>query len=61
MRTITRKEIAAANDVNEITVRRREREIGLHTCRDRACRRPVRYRASEAEARLRQHQWNVPE
>jgi len=60
-RTITRKEIAAANDISDTTVRRKERALGLHRCRDRVCRRPIRYHAAEAAARLRAARWNVPE
>lgn len=61
MTTITRKEIASANDVSETTVRRKERALGLHRCRCRGgSQRPIRYRADEAAARLRIAEWQIP-
>lgn len=58
---ITRKEIAAANEVSDDTIARNEKRYGLDTCRDRACRKPVRYRAVEARARLREQGLREPE
>jgi len=50
---VTRKEIASVNEVSERTIRRRERELGLDKCRDRACERPIRYDRSCANDELR--------
>ena len=60
-RYITRKEIAAANEISDDTVRRRERQYGLDSCRDQACHRPVRYHGEEARRRLRENHLNEPE
>lgn len=60
-RTITRKEIAAANDVSPETIRRNERALTLHRCRDRTCNRPVRYNRDDAARRLRARGFEVPE
>jgi hypothetical protein len=60
-RTITRKEIAAANDLSERSIRRREKQIGLDHCRDHTCNRPIRYKREEAARRLRARGFEVPE
>lgn len=60
MKTITRKEIASANDVSERTVRRRESRLGLNDCKDKACHRPIRYHADKAAERLKRNGWNSP-
>ena len=57
----TRKEIAGANDLSDDTIARREEELGLDECRDRACQRPYRYDRAKAEKRLREHGYDVPE
>lgn len=61
LRTITRKEIAAANGTSHETIRRRERDLGLHRCRDRTCNRPVRYDRETAARALRRRGFEVPE
>lgn len=58
---ITRKEIAAANEVSDETIRRRERHYGLHRCRDQACQKPVRYHRAAAAICLRAHSLNEPQ
>lgn len=60
-KTITRKEIAAKNDVSSETIRRNERRLKLNTCRDRTCNRPVRYFRDQAAERLRARGFEVPE
>lgn len=60
-RTITRKEIAAANDLSDDTISRREKLLGLDECRDNTCARPIRYKRAEATRRLRAQGYNVPE
>lgn len=60
-RYITRKEIAAANEVSDDTIARREGELGLDECRDRACQRPVRYHRTPACECLRKHAMIEPE
>lgn len=60
MKTYTRKEIAAANDVSHDTVRRRERELRLNTCKDASCRKPIRYHAKEAHEHLERSGWKSP-
>ena len=58
---ITRKEIAAANEVSDDTIARRERSLGLNSCRDRACQKPVRYHRSRAAECLRAAAMNEPD
>lgn len=60
MKTFTRKEIAAANEISSKTVKRREREIGLTECKDAACRKPVRYHAKKAHDFLERSGWKSP-
>jgi len=60
MKTFTRKEIASANSVSSNTVKRRERELGLSGCRDRACRKPIRYNADKASEWLKRAGWQSP-
>jgi hypothetical protein len=60
-RTMTRKEIAAANDLSDDTIARRERRLGLDKCRDRTCNRPFRYHRDQAAQRLRANGYQVPE
>lgn len=60
MKTITRKEIANANNISEPTMRRREKSLGLSECRDRACDRPIRYYADKAAEKLKRNGWNSP-
>lgn len=52
---VTAKEIADKLEVNAVTVRRRERRLGLHKCRDKVCQRPRRYFTERAEAALREN------
>lgn len=59
-RYITRKEIAAANEVSVDTIARMESRIGLDECKDKACARPVRYHATEARECLRKNKMNEP-
>jgi len=59
-RYLTRKEIAAANEVSIDTVARLEARIGLDQCRDQACARPVRYHAAEARECLRKNKLKEP-
>ncbi|HXS68308.1 MAG TPA: hypothetical protein VN761_05660 [Candidatus Polarisedimenticolia bacterium] len=59
-RYITRKEIAAANEVSIDTIARLESRIGLDQCRDQACARPVRYHANPARECLRKNKMNEP-
>jgi hypothetical protein len=56
----TRKEIAAVNELSEKTIRRRERLLGLHECRDRACERPVRYDRTKAGQALTSRGYKAP-
>jgi len=60
-RHITRKEIAAANDLSDRTIRRREADIGLDRCRDTRCERPIRYDRQKAARALRENGYEVPE
>lgn len=60
MKTFTRKEIASANSVSSNTVKRRERDLGLSGCRDKACRKPIRYNADKASEYLSRSGWNTP-
>ena len=60
MKTFTRKEIAAANEISDRTMRRREKSLGLSDCRDASCQRPVRYHASKASERLKRNGWQSP-
>lgn len=59
-RYITRKEIAAANEVSCDTIARLEKKLGLDKCQDQACARPVRYHAEKARKCLRDHNFNEP-
>lgn len=59
-RYTTRKEIAAANEVSEKTIRRREGSLGLRECRDTACTKPVRYDREKAAAALRKNGYKAP-
>lgn len=52
-RFVTAKEIADKLEVNAVTVRRGERRLGLHRCRDKVCQRPRRYFTEAAELALR--------
>lgn len=60
-RYITRKEIAAANELSPEAVRLQERRLRLNECRDKSCARPVRYHRERAAENLRRHDWQVPE
>jgi hypothetical protein len=57
---ITRKEIASANELSDDKVALSEKIIGLDKCRDRACARPIRYRAKEAAEALELAGWFAP-
>ncbi len=57
---ITRKEIAAANNLSSETIRRKEKEIGLSGCRDKTCEKPIRFYAAAAKLALRSKGYRIP-
>lgn len=57
---LTRKEIAAANEVSPETIRRCEHALGLDRCRDRSCERPIRYDRTRATRQLRRRGLRIP-
>ena len=58
-RTITRREIAAANDLSDESIARAEHRLGLDLCRDR--KRPYRFHRAQAAERLLAAGYQVPE
>jgi hypothetical protein len=59
-KTFKRKELAAANELSSTTIARREHVLGLDQCRDRTCKRPIRYLRAAAAQRLLAAGYQVP-
>jgi hypothetical protein len=51
---LTRKEVGAAIDISSSSVARKEHHFGLDVCRDKICRKPIRYYITSAINALRE-------
>ena len=60
MKFVSLKEVAAALEISPKTVLRRLRDFGLDNCRDRHCKKPIRFLKADAERALRERGFLQP-